>query len=173
MTATGWDDILETGENILWQGCPAIHFRIRIGHVFTVLFGLAFAGFALFWMIMAAQAGGGFWMFGLLHFFVGLGLAFGTPFYDRYRRQHTWYTLTNRRAFIATDLPLAGRKIKSFPINTGTVLDYRETDPPSIFFAHEYRQSKNGSRRIEIGFYGIHDGADVLSLMRGIQKGAI
>jgi len=167
---TGWDDILEPGEAIKWQGSPNTRFRIKPAHIRTALFGLAFSGFALFWMITASQAGGYFWMFGLLHFSVGLCIGFGPVFWDAMRRKNTWYTLTDQRAFIATDMPVVGRRIKSHPITGNTVLDLQPTSPPSIFFAHEFKQGTNYTRRVNIGFEGITDAAEVLSLMRDIQK---
>ncbi len=72
----GWDGILEMGETIPWQGRPDSHFRIKIGQIPVLLFGSAFSGFALFWMLTAASAGGYFWMFGLIHFSVGIGIGF-------------------------------------------------------------------------------------------------
>lgn len=168
---SGWEGILDDGETVLWQGRPDGAVKFRIGHVFTFIFGLAFAGFALFWMIMASSAGGGFWMFGLIHFSVGIGLAIGPPFWSAWRRRHTWYTLTDRRAFIATDMPLRGRKLKSYPIRADTVLDYDGDDPATIHFAHEIRRSKNGSRRHDIGFERIDGGAEVYRMMRKVQQG--
>jgi hypothetical protein len=131
----GWQGILDAGEDILWQGRPDPKVVWQLHHAFTFLFGLAFAGFALFWMIMASQAGGAFWMFGLLHFFVGLGLAVGTPFWASWRRRHTWYTLTDRRAFIATDIPFRGRTLKEYPITQETRITRQGGDPATIHFA--------------------------------------
>ncbi len=168
----GWQGILDDGEAILWQGRPNTDLIWRPANWVTMIFGLAFAGFALFWMIMAAQAGGLFWAFGLIHFSVGLGIAFGPPFWNAWRRRHTWYTLTDRRAFIATDMPLRGRRLRSYPITEDTVLAYDAGDPASIHFAHEYKRSKNGSTRVEIGFERIADGADVYARFRQIQKDA-
>ncbi len=166
----GWDGLLDPGEAILWQGRPDGRIVWRIQHVFTLLFGIAFAGFAVFWMVMASQAGGAFWMFGLIHFGVGLSVAFGPPFWSAWRRRHTWYTLSDRRAFIATDIPFRGRKLKSFPIGPDTMLDYSPGTPATIHFAHEYRRTKNGSRRVPIGFERIEDGDEVYKKMREIQR---
>lgn len=167
----GWEDILAEGEEILWQGRPAVKLGGNLRRVPAMLFGLAFAGFALFWMIMASQAGGGFWMFGMIHFAVGLSLAFGAPFWARYRRQHTWYTLTNRRALIATDMPFSGRGLKSYPITESTVLDLQQTTPPSLYFDEEFRRSNKGSKRVQIGFEGIGDASEVMAYMHKIQRG--
>ena len=142
----------------------------RLANVLTSVFGLIFAGFALFWMMLASRAGGGFWMFGLIHFSVGLGLAVGPPFVSAWRRRHTWYTLTDRRAFIATDVPMQGRKLKSYPIDAGTTLDFTGGPRASIHFAHDYRRGKNGSYRVPIGFERIADGDKVYQLFREVQS---
>ena len=132
-----------------------------------------FAGFALFWMVMASAAGGGFWMFGLIHFSVGVGLAILPPFWGAWRRRHTWYTLTDRRAFIATDTPFVGRRLKSYPIESDTSIDYAPGAPATIHFAHETRRTKNGSRQVDIGFERIDQGDEVYRLMRNIQRGDV
>ncbi|WP_343231114.1 aspartate carbamoyltransferase catalytic subunit [Thalassovita aquimarina] len=139
-------------------------------NVMTFLFGLAFAGFALFWMIMASMAGGFFWMFGLIHFSVGIGISIGGLFWSAYRRRHSWYTLTNRRAFIATDLPLKGRSLHSYPITADTVLDLEEGALSTLHFAATLRRTKNGQRRVRLGFERIADGRAVYRMMRDIQR---
>ena len=112
MSATGWEQILDKGEKILWQGRPDISIHFKPANIVPMIFGGIFAGFAVFWMVMAASTGGFFWMFGLLHFAVGMMLAVGPLLWGPYKRAHTWYTLTNRRAIISTDLPLPGRRLK-------------------------------------------------------------
>ncbi|MCG6903873.1 MAG: aspartate carbamoyltransferase catalytic subunit [Rhodobacter sp.] len=166
----GWQGILDKDETILWQGRPDAKVVWKISHLFTFLFGLGFAGFALVWMTMAARSGGVFWMFGLIHFSVGLSLAFGTPFFSAWKRRHTWYTLTNHRAFVATDRPFVGRRLKSYPITAETPLTYDAGDPATIHFAHEFRRSRNRSTRRDIGFERIADGAEVYRLMRNAQR---
>lgn len=166
----GWEGILSEGEDILWQGRPDGKFVFKIVHAFTFIFGLGFAGFALFWMIMASQAGGFFWAFGLIHFTVGIGLAIGPPFWSFWARRHTWYTLTNDHAYIATDIPMLGRKLKSYQIDRSTRITFEPGQLSSVFFAEEYRRTKNGSRRVDIGFERIPDGDDVYRMIRQIQK---
>lgn len=168
---TGWDGILDEDERILWQGRPDGQLVLSALHLPLVLFGTAFAGFALFWMIMAAFAGGFFWMFGLIHFFVGAGLVVGPPLFSAFRRQRTWYTLTDRRAFIATDLPLTGRKFKSYPIDEDTRLDFVDGDPSSVHFAEAVRRGKNRTYRVPVGFERIEGGREVYRLIRKVQAG--
>lgn len=167
----GWGGILDDGEAILWQGRPDGAVKFKVAHLLSGLFGLIFAGFALVWMVMASSAGGYFWMFGLIHFFVGLSIGIGPPFWNAWRRRHTWYTLTDRRAFIATDIPLRGRRLASYPIDGDTVLDYQSGDLDTIYFAHEMRRIKNGTRRHDIGFERITGGAEVYRTLRDIQRG--
>ena len=167
-----WKGILEKDEEILWQGRPDGTFHLKPDSIFVSVFGVFFAGFALFWMVgVAAAAGGMFWSFGLIHFSVGVALIIGPNFWSAYRRRHSWYTLTNTRAFIATDMPLLGRKLKSYPIEPGAVLELIDTQPPSVKFAKETRRGKNSTYQVAIGFDRIIDARDVYKMMRGIQKG--
>ncbi|MFN3207829.1 MAG: aspartate carbamoyltransferase catalytic subunit [Roseovarius sp.] len=164
-----WDGILDPGERVLWQGRPDARVTVGIAAVGSMVFGLIFAGFALVWMILASQAGGFFWMFGLIHFSVGLGLAFGGILWEPWKRRHTWYTLTDRRAFIAQDLPLRGRTLKSYPITDQTRLEL-QGDPGSVMFDHEMRRRKNGHYRVDIGFERIAEADEVMRLIRQVQE---
>ena len=166
----GWEGILDPGEEILWQGRPDGGFHLRGRDIFTLLFGLFFAGFALVWMIAAAAAGGGFWAFGLIHFTVGLVVMGGPTLWSMILRRNTWYTLTDRRAIIATDAPLAGRRLKSYPIVAQTQVEFIDARHDSIHFAETIKRGKNGTYRVPIGFEYIEEGPRVLGLIRGIQQ---
>lgn len=167
--ATGWDGILDKGEQILWQGQPVPGFTFQFAMIPIAGFGAIFAGFALFWMILAARTGGIFWMFGLIHFAFGVGLVVTTLFGTPWKRRRTWYTLTNRRAFIATDLPLRGRKLRSYPITDRTVLEFDHQTPGTISFAHESAGSEGWHR---VGFDRIAESEQVYALLRKVQRGA-
>ncbi|WP_421701695.1 aspartate carbamoyltransferase catalytic subunit [Aliiroseovarius sp.] len=170
-TPTGWEGILDEGETVLWQGRPDPRVVFRIEKAFQFIFGLFFAGFALFWMVMASQAGGVFWMFGLIHFSAGIAISFGAIFWDAYRRRHTWYTLTDRRAFIATDMPLRGRKLQSYPIDGATPLEFSPGPLATITFASEVRRGNKGRRySVPVGFERIADGDAVYRHLRKIQE---
>jgi hypothetical protein len=172
MTTPGWDGILDEGEDIIWQGRPDAKLVFKPENIVMFLFGLAFAGFALFWMVMASMAGGFFWMFGLIHFSVGVGIAGGALFWNAYKRKHSWYTLTSRRAFIATDMPVMGRSLKSYPIDEDTVLDFIDGDLATIHFATERKRGKNGTYTVNIGFEWIENGRAVYQIFRDIQRSA-
>ncbi|WP_456386316.1 aspartate carbamoyltransferase catalytic subunit [Profundibacter sp.] len=169
---SGWEGILDEGEDIRWQGRPNGAVVWKLSSIPAVLFGLAFSGFALFWMVMAASAGGGMWMFGLIHFTAGIGIGIGPVFWSAHRRRNTWYTLTGKRAIIATDLPMRGRKLKSYPITKDTMPGIGTDDPASITFATERRRGKNGSYEVKIGFERIADAQQVYGMIRDIQKEA-
>jgi len=172
MTTPGWEGILDKDEDIVWQGRPDGKLVWRIGNIVTLMFGIFFAGFALFWMVLASTAGGYFWMFGLIHFFVGVGVGFGAIFWSAYSRRNSWYTLTNKRAFIATEIPFQGRRIKSYPIEDNTMLEFDGNEPASIYFATEVRRGQNSSRTVKIGFERIENGRDVYAKFREVQENA-
>jgi len=168
----GWEGILDKDETVLWQGRPDARVAFRIDKAFQFIFGLFFAGFALFWMVMASQAGGVFWMFGLIHFGAGLAISFGAIFWDAYRRRYTWYTLTDRRAFIATNMPHKGRKLQSYPITPGTPLEFSPGPLATITFASEERRGNKGRRyTVPVGFERIPDGDAVYRHLRRVQEG--
>ncbi|HBZ44860.1 MAG TPA: aspartate carbamoyltransferase catalytic subunit [Maritimibacter sp.] len=164
--APGWEGLLDEGEDILWQGRPDQSFHMGVGKIFTVVFGLFFAGFALFWMIMASQAPGGFWMFGLIHFSVGVAMVFWSIYGSTYSRRNTWYTLTDRRAFIATDFLTKGKSLESYPLKDALV-DFKAGPPDTIHFATEERRGSKGRRyTVPVGFERIQDGHEVMRLIR-------
>ena len=168
----GWEGILQPGERILWQGRPDRAFALKPQHILSLIFGLVFAGFALVWMVMAARAGGLFWSFGLIHFAVGLGLAIGPPLAWMIRRRGTWYTLTDRRAFIATDLPVKGRSLADYPIMPDTPVISDDRMPGSVLFAREMRAGRKGPLPVPLGFERIADAVPVTALIRAIQNGS-
>ncbi len=166
----GWENILDADEHILWQGRPDPTLRFAFAGLGRTMFGAAFAGFALFWMTMAAQGGGFFWMFGLIHFFAGIGVMGSGMFWPGIQAHHTWYSLSNQRAFIATDFPWSSRRLNSYPITDQSSLSFEEGPLTSIFFASEDYRRKGRTQTRRIGFERISDGRSVYNLMRDIQR---
>ncbi|MCR8726606.1 aspartate carbamoyltransferase catalytic subunit [Frigidibacter sp. ROC022] len=190
----GWDDILDPGERILWQGRP------RGGVIWTDLlsvqsvFGLFFAGFAVFWVLGAASITGGFHrmsgpdvfrffpLFGLPFVAVGLYMVVGRLFWDAYLRGRTWYTLSDRTAYIATDT-LRGRKLERYPIEPDTRLILNDGEIGNLWFAERVVHRAGGytgtgsSRRYRgprttvhpVGFRRIESPRRVFALMRDAQ----
>jgi hypothetical protein len=141
---TGWDGILEPGETILWQGQPVsgLVWRDMIGGRLPI--GIIFTAFSTFWIglaiWMAASIDGPillrllFPMAGLPFLGIGLYMLVGHLYWDALVRAGTWYTLTDRRAFIATDI-LGRRKLDSYPIDEMTGLSLIDGIPGDVIFA--------------------------------------
>lgn len=171
-TPSGWDGLLDDGETILWQGRPDTKLSFANINIVNTLIGLFFMGFSLFWMGMALAIAGGFGtsdftgilpfifpLFGLPFFCIGFYNSIGHIFWDAYLRSKTHYTLTSKRAFIATDHPRKGKLLVDHDITADTRLTLKIGPPDSVFF-----------RDAKLGFKRIQDGRTVHKLMRQIQK---
>lgn len=161
----GWEGIMQPGEQILWRGQPIPRPNI-LRVVFGAAFGALFAGFALFWMVMAARGGGYFWMFGLIHFSVGIGLIAKVVLDERMRLRDTFFTLSTRAAYIARRHWLRGRQLETYPITASMpiMLSGDETTG-NVVFANRTVRSKNGSRQVQIGFLDIAGAPTVFARM--------
>jgi hypothetical protein len=168
--SSGWEGILDEGETILWQGRPNAGLSFQNTDVAGAAMGIFFMAFSLFWMAQAASItgnmngfGGGltkiFPLFGLPFFFIGFYNAIGHVFWKAYLRSKTHYTLSSKRAFIATDHPGKGKLLKDYTINEDTDLILKIGPPDSVFF--------DGRK---IGFQRIEDGRALHKMMRQIQK---
>lgn len=169
---SGWEENLEQGEEIRWQGRPDSTVKWWWHHYAGLAIGFALSFFALIWMIAATGQGGWFWTYGLLFFFTGVCVMFVPPYWPPYLHSKTWYTLTNKRALIATDLPILGRRVNFFPITPQSPVELGPKNSPSVFFASRTRQSRHGKYEQSIGFCVIEDAEHVYALMRDIQKEA-
>ena len=176
-TPQGWDAYLDRGEKLLWEGAPAAGLRVRASDLPLSLFGLFFFGFAVFWTYMASGAmdmPGGFGiifpLFGTPFLAVGFYLLVGRFFWNSYVRSRTRYALTNKRAISACSA--WGRKLKSWPINSQTRLEYAPGELATIWFAEEVtRGSKGRTYTTRHGFEYVHGGDELYRLMRRVQQG--
>ncbi|MEM6277390.1 MAG: aspartate carbamoyltransferase catalytic subunit [Pseudomonadota bacterium] len=174
MTDDPWKDLLDPGERIIWQGRPDPGFGLTTESYLMIPFGAVFTVFALFWMAMASMGSFIFSLFGLPFVAVGAGMLFWGVYGPTLTRRHTWYTLTNKRGFIATDLPLQGRKLTSYPI-MGAELELIDSGGfETVNFAEKVtRTKKHGTSRVPIGFKRLEESREVYRLMRDIQRGDI
>ena len=170
--STEWDGLLDKDEHIIWQGAPTPRLKLEWDSPFHPFFFLFFTGFSIFWMVLASGAGGVFWMFGLMFFAVGIYNLALVHFWKRYVRQNTFYSLTNKRAFIGTDNPFKGRTLDSYPLRADRTISYIDAALPSIHFASRTNSTNNGTTTIPIGFEDLADGRDVYGLIRKVQEGA-
>ena len=164
----GWEGILDADETILWQGGPRPEVKFE-GPVMGAVMGLVFMGFSIFWMKMAMRAPGPFWMFGLIFFFAGFYNGIGVHFWKAYLRSQTFYTLSSKRAFVATAHPFKGRRLKSYPITANAVLSWDGMEPGTVVFAQEARNREDALNKTDVGFEQIEGGREVFRLMREVQ----
>ncbi|WP_444454163.1 aspartate carbamoyltransferase catalytic subunit [Rhodobacter capsulatus] len=166
----GWEGIMVPGERILWRGRPIARVKwLRVG--IMAAFGLAFAGFAVFWMVMAARSGAWFWAFGLIHFSVGLGLAVVSILEERMRLQDTFYTLSDRAAYVASRTLLKGRRLDTYPITAGLELGLRGGDKAGdVVFGTRSSWTISGLRAVEVGFLDITGAPEVFAILRNARE---
>lgn len=182
----GWEGILEPGERILWQGRPDT--RVEWGDVisFQSMFGLVFAGFAVFWITMARNIGSHFDdgissvfpLFGLPFVAVGLHMVVGRLIFDAVRRRGTWYTLSDRTAFIAVS-SRGLRRLERYPLEPDMPLVLDDGNPGTVWFAEKVTHNPGGwsgsgsnqryrgpsTTREQIGFRRIDGARGVYRLM--------
>lgn len=166
-----WDGLLDKDEHVVWQGAPNARLKNEWENAFQPFFFTFFTGFSLFWMIMASFAPGPFWMFGLLFFGVGFYQLVLVHFWKAYLRSKTFYTLTNKRAFIATAVPYRKKTLASYPINGNTVFWLEDGPYTTIHFAKESVKHKKSTTERRIGFEELENGREVYALMRKNVQG--
>lgn len=186
--STGWDGILQEGETILWQGQPAADIAWQDLLSPKTAFGAIFTAFSLFWMGAAffmVTAGGAdgpfvlFPLFGLPFLAIGLYMVGGRVWLDAWRRARTWYTLTDRTAFVATDF-LGRKTLDSYPLAEMPHITLDDGDPGSILFGRGGRSVRGSAHRIEwraaeaaaepAGFREIRDARRVYAMMRDARR---
>ncbi|SMR81820.1 hypothetical protein SAMN04488030_2242 [Aliiroseovarius halocynthiae] len=165
LRALGWGDYLDEGEGIIWQGRPDQ--SVALGLDFPVVWSISGALFVCFLAVFLTQ--------GLINattistlIFLALVVS-ACLLTDTYRRRRTWYTLTDRRAFIATDYPVIGKSIRSYRITPQVIVEFQPRTPASIFFAEEGRDYGRGRELVKVGFRRLFDGQKVYRLIQDIQ----
>jgi hypothetical protein len=181
----GWEGILAPGETILWQGRP--DGRVIWGDVlqFPSLFGLIFAGMAWGWLQgvrwMAASMTGGtgglivFELVGGLFIAVGAYMVIGRIVVGAFLRRRTWYTLTNRAAYLATEV-FGKRQLRRIGIAEMNMLVHSPIEPDTIWLRREVSvnryhrhgpQGRRGARvRTSTRHFGFEHIADVDAVRR-------
>ncbi len=165
-----WTGLLDKDEEVLWQGAPKVRVRIEWDSPMHPFFFLFFTGFSVFWMVMASKGPGPFWMFGLIFFGVGIYNLVLVHFWKANVRRNTHYTLTNKRAFIATKSAWKGKQLQSYPIRSDTTLGLSEGDLTTITFATTTKVVNRQTVQVDVGFEDIEDGRDVYAMIRQIQE---
>ena len=116
-----WQDFLLEGEQLLWQGAPAIGPRpTKVGIVVSIIGLLLMYLFGKLALrsVMSGLDNTGIYIIGVFAaamFVLGLWMALGHWLLDIRKRYATRYALTNQRAFVAS--ALGGRKMLTFALD--------------------------------------------------------
>ena len=116
-------------ERIIWKGKPDTKVRFS-SDLHTLVFGIFWLGFSLFWCSGVYASGGGMMAFlGLPFVAVGIYLVLGKPIHSAIKRKNTAYVITNMKIIRACgnkidtmdgrDLPRLN--IKGFSDGMGTI----------------------------------------------------
>ena len=168
---TGWEDIFDPGEVLLWQGRPDTAIVWQKRHILPVMLGLGVACIGIIWIFLTPLGNGYTSIMGLVLMLLAIFLATAPSVMASMVRKATWYSLSNKRAFIAMHREQVGRKLSAYVIEPDFDIKFDGKDPATIMFAIEIRQPGNASYLTKISFDRIADGQHVYDLMRGIQEG--
>ncbi len=141
MLGHGRDGLLASDEEILWQGQPQGRIIWRDALSMQSVMGLAFGGFAIFWIIGARGSSPEddavfafvFPLLGIPFVLIGLWLAVGRLVWDAAMRAGTHYTLTNHHAYIARHM-LGRRSLESWPLAEMDGITLDDGHPGSVLF---------------------------------------
>lgn len=174
-----WRDILAHGERILWQGAPDndIPFRKATGP--EIMAGIVMmVGIAVVILLALPEANSIFAtaflvLFGLVMTGVTAYVAYGHTILASYRLRHSFYTLTNQRAYSGWRL-LGRRWLKSMDICSHTIIELDQGNPGSVRFSQvtydlRYIRYKNRTKKFE--FLNIRDAKAVCQLVLQVQQG--
>jgi hypothetical protein len=168
-----WEDYLDPGERLLWQGAPASGLRFTPDGLAMSAFGAFFLGISVFIAFAGIMAGGGmgavFSLFTTPFILVGLWLVVGHWFFDAYKRKHSRYALTTKRAIIARSV--MGRKMLSYEIGRHSPISLVEGNLDTVNFDRRTYLTKNGTKTVLIGFRFIKDGREVFRMLQDIKDG--
>lgn len=161
---------LESGESLVWSG-TADPRRAAISAFPAALFGIPFAGFALFWMSQAfratrAMAGNShnafvsgfkiFPLFGIPFFLVGLAVMLA-PLWAFLTGRNTVYAVTNRRVMVISGTK--SRAVKSFMPADIAGVEHRERPDGSgdivLMTNMLQRRGNNMSTQMKVPLCGI------------------
>lgn len=173
----GWENFLDAGETILWQGRPYPGVILRGKSLIMIVTGAIFllipAVFHLASFLLASKVAISNRDAVVAFPFVVIGLAaiFVAPQMGAYYRRNCWYTLTDRRAVIATQL-FGQRSLDSYAVKQWSHLALKNTRPPSVHFRSQTILSSYRASYNDIGFDHIEEGAHVYEMMRRLMDGA-
>ena len=164
--AGSWDGILGEGEEIEWQGAPVQGLRWELGRRETLAAIAATAGGITLFAFTLGSANDTLGNAALV--FLVWGVIAAVVYHARsfWNRRRTFYTLTNKRAFIAT-WHFGVQTLRAYPIATMRPLRLVDTRAGHVFFDHDTVRRKDRSTGIyethidEVGFLDLSAPRDV------------
>ncbi len=115
---------LDRDESLLWTGKPKAGIVFRSEDIFLIPFSIVWCGFAISWLVIAAQADVFFALFGVPFVIVGLIFACGRFIIDPKHRENTTYGITENRILIKSGV--FSINIKSLNIRTLSDIELSE-----------------------------------------------
>ena len=175
---------LQPGESLQWSGVadPA---RAALSALPAAIFGIPFAGFALFWMSAAfrgthalsksannpiAGAFSYFPLFGLPFLLVGLGIVCA-PLLAYFKAQRTAYAVTDKRVLVITGGRT--RTVKSCTPADIVSVDHREREGGSgdvVIRTNAVLQQRNSLSQVSIGLLGVSNVKEVARLVLNLHS---
>lgn len=157
------------GERLLWEGRPERGVPPDLSNPGSLVFGAAFAAFALFWMDRAS-ADGPIWLAGLPFLALGLKLSVWKAWAPRLRARFARYAVTDRRVIAETRWPLLGTREQAILLTPATIVD-RAGDPATLTLRQEVTGPR-GTALQSLTLHRLEEGDHVLSLIRAAQRSA-
>jgi hypothetical protein len=124
-------------EKILWMGQPNPDIKYTSMDWFLIPFSIMWGGFAIFWelsalgIILLAETNGAdapiiFPLFGIPFVIIGLYFIFGRFIYKKWKKQRTYYAITNKRVLIITNTK--NRNVEAEFISSIPAINYSQKD---------------------------------------------
>lgn len=169
----GWEDIFEPDEKLLWQGRPDPNFAWQKRHILPVILAIGVACLGVIWIFFTDLGSGYTVIMGVILLLLAVFLAIAPPVMAMMVRKASWYSLSNKRGFIAMHRPNLGRKLNAYAIEPDFDIKFDGKTPATIYFAIAPRINGNRADLMKISFDLIEDGQKVYDMMRAIQKGEV
>jgi len=148
---------LNSGERLLWSGRPRTGIIFRLADGFSLLFGIFWLGFVVFWIFSTYQAGAPifFVAFGFPFLLVGLYMTVGRLVVDALQRKKMVYAVTNQRVIILHGI--WSRSVHSLNLRTlpETQLNTRSNGSGSIFFSQAAAYGRYFRTSGRMGAFGL------------------
>ena len=168
--AGSWVGILGEGEEIEWQGAPVQGLFWQLGRRETLAAIAPAAGGITLFAFTFGRSNDTLGNAVLVFLVWGVIAAVVYHAWSFWNRRRTHYTLTNKRAFIAT-WHFGVQNLRAYPIATMRPLRLVDSQPGHVYFDQDTVRRKDRStgleetRIVEVGFLDLADPRDVRDLL--------